>query len=160
MRSLEMLMEKIKSCALCLNFSDQSPCAICADNKRHPHILCTVAEPQDIEVFESTKAFNGRYFLLRGTIDPDDDESIRRLPIETLLQRIEENGIKEILLGLNHDMRGETTSLYIQQTIQKKYPSVRITRLARGLAMGSDVQYADTITLGSAIMHRTEMREV
>jgi recombination protein RecR len=157
--TLETLMARVKTCESCLNFSDQSPCSICADNRRNKKTICIVAESQDVEVFELTKAFSGLYHVLRGTIDPDDEESLRRIPLEALKIRIEAQGGTEVILGLNHDMRGETTAQYVAHELKKAFPNLYITRLARGLAMGSDLQYADQLTLGSAIAHRTAVQD-
>lgn len=157
MRALELLMQKIKSCDICLNFSDASPCVICSDGRRDKRIICVVAEPQDVEVLEATHAFHGLYHILRGTVDPDDEHTISRLPVEKLIERIQEHHVTEIILALNHDMRGETTALYLRKEVMKDTPNIIITRLARGLAMGSDIQYADEMTLGSALTHRFSM---
>ena len=153
--ALDTLLKNTKSCESCFDFTDRSPCHICADKRRDQQLVCVVAEPQDIQTLEKTGAFTGRYHVLRGLLGGDaDSEDLNNLKIKELLTRIKKEPIKEIILALNPDLSGETTSLYLQQTIKKINPKILVTRLARGLPMGSDLQYADEITLSSAIKNR------
>jgi recombination protein RecR len=156
MLALKELIENVKSCEVCWNFSDQSPCPTCTDPKRDQSLICVIATPQDLAAIEQIHEYSGRYHVLRGTLDAADEESIRRLKIEELLQRLSPSSttIKEIILALNPDLPGETTMMYIQKRIKEANSSIKITRLARGLPMGSDVQYADEITLASALKNR------
>ncbi|MEK7084138.1 MAG: recombination mediator RecR [Patescibacteria group bacterium] len=153
--ALRDLTERIKSCTTCWDFSDVSPCAICQNKKRDPAILCVVALPHDIQVIESTGSFSGRYHVLRGLLS-EDSEANPAFKIKELLGRIKEGSFKEILLALNPNLAGEQTMMYLEQSIAKVNPSLTVTRLARGLPLGSDIAYADEITLKSAIAHRTK----
>lgn len=154
--ALKELIDKVKSCETCWDFSDESPCQICADARRDPVLLCVVAEPQDIPVMERAHAYNGLYHVLRGAIAAGDEESLQKLKIKELFVRIKNAAnLKEIILALNPDLAGETTMLFLEKKLTELNPRLKITRLARGLPMGSDLQYADEITLGSAIKNRT-----
>ncbi|PIR75434.1 MAG: recombination protein RecR [Candidatus Magasanikbacteria bacterium CG_4_9_14_0_2_um_filter_42_11] len=154
--ALKGLIENIKSCETCWDFSDTSPCTMCSDPKRDASTICIVTESQELQQIEKTGAFPGRYHVLRGVIKPGNPDSVRFLKVAELLQRLNNEPIKEIILALNPDLPGETTMLYLQNSIKKEKPDVKVTRLARGLPMGSDLQYADEITLGSALKHRTQ----
>jgi len=129
---------------------------MCSDPKRDATTLCVVTESQELQQIEKTGAFTGRYHVLRGVIKPGNPESVRFLKVAELLKRLQDKPIKEVILALNPDLPGETTMLYLQNAIKKESPDVNVTRLARGLPMGSDLQYADEITLGSALKHRTQ----
>ncbi|PIR04239.1 MAG: recombination protein RecR [Candidatus Magasanikbacteria bacterium CG11_big_fil_rev_8_21_14_0_20_39_34] len=152
--ALKQLIENVKSCEMCWNFTETSPCKICSDQKRNPSLLCVTTTPQDLEVLESTRQFNGRYHLLRGVVKSESQESLERTKIPQLLARIQKEPITEILLALNHNLDGEITMMYLEKKIQSINSEIKITRLARGLPMGSDLQYADEITLKSAIENR------
>lgn len=152
--SLTNVMNSIKSCEVCWDFSDTSPCTICADRKRDQHILCVVREPQDLRAIERTGSFGGRYHILRGTLNPDRDAIAGHTKIAELIARIKTEHITEIILALNPDLPGETTAMFIEKKCKELYPKLTTTRLARGLPMGSDLQYADEITLGSALKYR------
>ena len=151
--ALKGLMDNIKSCEECWNFSDQSPCVICADKVRDHNTICIVAEPQDIIPFEKTGMFHGVYHVLRGVIKPESDNRTA-LKVNNLLTRLKGSLVKEIILAFNPDLNGENTMMYLQNEIKKNFTDIKITRLARGLPMGSDLQYADEITLGSALKNR------
>ena len=159
--ALKELIDNVKSCELCWDFADTNPCDICADKSRDQNLLCVVSDPQDIPVIERTGAYNGLYFVLRGAVETADEEILEKLKIKELFAKLEKpNKIKEIILALNPDLSGETTMLFLEKKLSAIGGSasggkVRITRLARGLPMGSDLQYADEITLGSAIKNRT-----
>lgn len=158
MLALKELIETVRSCEVCWNFADSSPCPICSDVKRDHSSICVVLDPQDLTVIEESGAFNGVYHVLRGLVDPAEEDSLSKTKINELLLRIknQELRIKEVILALNPDMAGETTMLYIEKEIKKLQPELKITRLARGLPMGADLRYADDITLGSAIKNRIE----
>ena len=154
--ALKELTETIKSCHLCWTFSDNSPCAICKNPKRDKTILCVVAEPTDIEAIEKIHLFPGLYFVLRGTISPDDPEGTQNTKIQNLLERLSQETFKEIILALNQTLAGETTMMFLEKEIKKNRPEIIVTRLARGLPIGSELEYADEITLESALKHRTK----
>ncbi len=153
--ALKELIDNVKSCEQCWDFGDTNPCAICANKNRDQSVICIVCEPQDMHVIERTGIFGGLYHVLRGVIEPGSDD-MDKLKIKELFARLEKNtGLKEIILAFNPDLPGETTMLFLEKKIKEKNPAISVTRLARGLPMGSDLQYADEITLGSAIKNRT-----
>jgi len=151
--ALKELTDNVKSCETCWDFSDNNPCIICNNKNRDTSTICVVSDPQDIPVIEKTGAFNGLYHVLRGLVEPGE-ESLERLKIKELFTRLENNKATEVILALNPDLPGETTMLFLEKKIKEKNPNIKATRLARGLPMGSDLQYADEITLGSAIKNR------
>lgn len=155
MLALKELVETIKSCEVCWNFSDTSPCTICSDTKRDHSIITVVAEPPDIAAINGTGAFNGVYHVLRGVIETESVDGLADLKIKELFTRLEDKTVKEIILALNPDLPGETTMLFLEKEIAARAPHVTVSRLARGLPLGADLRYADDITLGSAIKHRT-----
>lgn len=153
--TLKDLIDNVKSCEICWDFSDQNPCPICTDTKRDHSTICVVADFQDVEAIEKIGSYAGVYHVLRGVIKADSDE-LDNLKIKELLKRIElDKNIKEIILALNPNLEGETTMMYFQREIKKLNPDLSVTRLARGLPMGSDLQYADEVTLESALRNRT-----
>lgn len=156
--ALQELLKNIKSCSICQNFTDRDPCAICSDRARDQSIICVVAEPQDMVAIEKIGSYKGRYHILRGLIDTFDETSLTTIKIPELRERIRTASpkIQEIILALDPTMQGETTMLYLQKELQPF--EIKITRLARGLPMGSDLQYADEITLESALKGRSEMK--
>lgn len=156
--ALRQLIETIKSCAICWDFSDQSPCAICQDKTRDTSTICIVQEPQDVQAIERTGSYKGVYHVIRGLLRPDDMDALQYLKINELIARTKESSIKELIFALNPTLEGETTTMYIEQRIKESAPQIKITRLARGLPMGSDLQYADDITLDNALKHRIEIQ--
>lgn len=154
--AIENIKGKIKICRQCFNFSETSPCSICADHRRDPRLVCVVAKPQDIAALEKTHSFSGVYHLLGGNIDPLENIQPTDIKIQELINRIKNNGIQEIILALNPDLPGETTTLYLIK-ILKQFKNMKITRLARGLPMGADLEYADEVTLTDALKGRKEI---
>lgn len=154
--ALQNLSKNIKSCQICWDFSDKSPCMLCNDKKRNSAVICVVAEPQNVEIIERTKKYSGLFHILRGTLRSDNPESARYLKIKELLARVSDKKIEEVILALNPDLNGETTMMFLKSKIKEINPKIKITRLARGLPMGSDLQYADEITLEGALKNRTE----
>jgi recombination protein RecR len=161
---LESLGERIKNlpknfrtCSVCFNFSEIDPCAICAASNRDKSVLCVVATPQDLSIVESTGEFKGVYHVLGGVLNPLEGITADKLRIKELRNRIDKNGIKEIILALNPDMQGETTMLYLKRMIQTLQKPVKVTRLARGLPVGATVEYADEVTLSDALKDRKEI---
>ncbi|MDD4606872.1 MAG: recombination mediator RecR [Patescibacteria group bacterium] len=149
------LKNKITTCSICLNFSETDPCDLCADKKRDHQIICVVATPQDLRAIEKTRQFQGIYHVLGGTINPSQGVTPEKLNIHQLIQRIKNNKIKEIITAFNPDMEGETTLLYLKKILSPF--KIKITRLARGLPVGSDLDYADEITLADALKDRREV---
>ncbi len=154
MLALRELIEKVKSCEVCWDFSETSPCAICSNAKRDHTTICVVAGPQDLMVIEQTGIYKGVYHVLRELVDIGDDDSLQKIKIKELFERSKKSELTEIILALNPDMQGETTMLYLESELKKTNPKLKITRLARGLPLGADLRYADEMTLQSAIKNR------
>jgi recombination protein RecR len=154
--ALQTLITSVRSCDTCFDFSDQSPCGVCRDAKRDRSTICVVADPSDMQALERSRVFHGMYHVLRGTIDPAADEENTMLKTAELLRRVRTPDIKEIILAFNPDVAGETTMMYLERQLRNANVHLIISRLARGLPMGSDLRYADDITLGSALSHRTK----
>jgi recombination protein RecR len=151
--ALKGLMETIVSCEVCWDFSDQSPCALCADTTRDGKTICVVAQPQDLHAIEKTGVYRGTYHVLRGVLVPENPDSLRET-MRRLLSRLENDAVSEVVLALNPDMPGETTARFIERELERRLSALKVSRLARGLPMGSDIQYADELTLSSAFKHR------
>lgn len=154
-RALLDLQKRIKVCERCFTYSTKERCHICSDPKRHDHTICVVAEPRDIATIEATGVFSGYYHVVGGTLNPIDGITPEVLNIKPLLDRIETDlNIKEVILAFSPDVAGETTILYLTKHI--KPLDKKVTRLARGLPLGADLEFADEITLGDAISGRRE----
>lgn len=154
--ALDILLTNTKSCEMCWNFADASPCPICTNPARDHSVVCAIADPQDLAAIEQTGEYHGVYHVLRGTLDPSDEDGLKQTKIRELVKRAgsKNTEIKEVILALNPDLSGETTAMFLEKQIKKFNPDVRVSRLARGLPMGSDLQYADEITLASALKNR------
>jgi len=142
-------------CSVCRNIAYRDPCEICSDKSRDQKTVCVVAETHDLTAIERTGEYQGAYHVLNGVLNPLEGITPDQLNINSLINRIKGDGINEIILGLNPDMEGESTALYLLKLL--KPLNVKITRLARGLPTGSDIEYADEITLGSALKNRREL---
>lgn len=145
----------IKLCPICYNFTDQDRCEICADAKRDRAQICVVAEPRDVVAMEKTNEFRGLYHVLGGVISPMDGVGPEMLKIRELLGRIESGEVKEIILATNPTIEGDTTAMYVAGLI--KPIGVRVTRIAHGMPVGGDMDYADQATLIQALQWRREM---
>lgn len=150
------LIKEIKVCQVCNNFSDINPCAICCDDKRIKKLVCVVANSTDLETIESTKQFNGIYHILGGLIDPIMGVTPDKLFIKELINRIKNNDIDELILAFDANIQGEATTTYLKNILANF--NIKITRLARGIPMGSDIEYTDEITLSSALENRREVK--
>ncbi|MFA4937580.1 MAG: recombination mediator RecR [Patescibacteria group bacterium] len=154
-QSLNTAREQIITCQTCQRFATESPCTICRDTRRDSTIICVVAESHNIPVIEKTHAFVGKYHVLNGVLSALEGITPDTLKIKELITRLKKNGVKEVILALNPDLDGETTSLYLAKII--KPLKIKVTKLARGLPVGADLEYADEITLESAIAGRNEI---
>lgn len=143
---------KIKKCEQCQNFSEKTVCLICSDQKRDASLLCIVAKPQDVIALEKTKTFHGVYHILGGTVNPIEGTRLKDLQAPHLFERLKKQKVKEIILAFNPDIEGETTILALLKELRPLH--IKLTRLARGLPMGSDIEYADEITLSDALQGR------
>ena len=150
-RSLMDIKSKTDSCTICGAITETDPCGICSDSKRDDYLICIVEDAQDIYAFEKTNSFRGKYHVLGGVISPLDGIGPDDLNLETLYGRIESG--TEIVLATNPSVEGDTTALYLAKVLTKK--KVKITRLARGIPVGSEIEYMDEITLIRAMEGRT-----
>jgi len=155
-KSLSELKANITVCPNCLAISEISPCAICSDSIRKNGTLCIVENIQDLISLEATKQYKGQYFVLGGLINTIENVKPENLNIEKLLRRIKQDGFTEIILALNFTLEGETTSLYLNKILQTY--NLKVTRLAKGLPAGSDLEYADETTLATALKYRVETK--
>lgn len=153
--SLLAVKDAIRLCNSCYTFSEEPICSICADNYRRKELICVVAEPKDVFAVEKTGEYNGLYHVLGGVINHADGIGPEMLRINELRTRVQRDAVQEVILATNPDMEGETTALYISQQL-KELP-VTVTKIARGLPMGGDIEYADEVTLGNALTGRRQM---
>jgi len=154
--NINCLKNQIKICQTCFNFSTKNPCEICTDPKRDKCIICVVAYPQDLLVIEKTGEYNGLYHVLDGVLNPLENITPDKIRIKELVNRLKNpKKIKEIIIALNPDIEGESTTLYL--TRQLKPYKVKTTRLAKGLPTGADLEYADAITVTDALKGRREV---
>lgn len=147
--------EKIKYCRTCFNMSAQDPCEICSDSSRDKSIICVIAETRDLIALEKTKEYKGLYHVLQGVISPLDGIGPDDLRIKELMERLRSEEVQEIILALNPSVEGEATSLYISKIF--KPLGLKISRIAFGLPVGGDLEYADEITLARALEGRREI---
>jgi recombination protein RecR len=152
-RAILNVKEKIRTCSVCFNISDDDPCPICCNDQRNAQVICVVEEPHDVIAFQRAGAFDGLFHVLGGVFAPLDGIGPEDLKIAELVTRAKK-GAEEIILATNPTPEGETTALYIAKLL--KPLGVKVTRIARGLPMGGDVEYADQHTLSKALEGRTE----
>jgi len=145
----------IKLCPVCFNYTDQDRCAICSDGRRDAALLCVVAEPRDVVAMEKTNEFRGVYHVLGGVISPMDGVGPEMLKIRELVNRISDGGVKEVVLATNPTIEGDTTAMYIAGLL--KPLGVLVTRIAHGMPVGGDMDYADQATLIQALQWRREL---
>ncbi|HUR66850.1 MAG TPA: recombination mediator RecR [Chitinophagaceae bacterium] len=143
---------EIKFCHRCFNVADGDICSICANSLRKQEIICVVESIRDVIAIEGTQQFNGTYHVLNGVISPLDGIGPDQLNIESLLQRVEKEKTSELIFALNPNIQGDTTIYYIQKKLQSS--SVRVTTIARGIAFGGELEYADEMTLGRSLQNR------
>ena len=153
--SVALATKSVSICQTCFTVGHQNPCEICSDGRRDRSTLCVVAEPQDIGAIEATGAFRGLYHVLGGTLSPLEGMTPEKLRLAELIHRAANDRVREVMLAFSPNLDGETTILALTGAL-KNYP-VRLTRLARGLPMGAELQYADEITLTDAISGRREV---
>ena len=146
--------EKVVLCSLCQNIADRDPCAICRSDGRDRTAICIVEEPLDILALERTGQYSGLYHVLHGVISPMDGIGPEDLKIKELLPRLQDGSVKEVILATNPNLEGEATAMYLHRIIAPL--EIKVTRLARGLPMGGDLEYADDVTLSRALEGRQE----
>lgn len=147
--------KKISYCSICASFTEEDPCPICSDERRDKSVICVVQYPRDVLVMENTNQYRGQYHVLHGALSPVDGIGPEELRIPKLKERIEKNGIKEMVIATNPNVEGDATAAYLSNLI--KPLGVRVTRIAFGLPVGGDLEYADELTLGRALEGRMEL---
>ncbi|SJZ78753.1 recombination mediator RecR [Garciella nitratireducens] len=147
--------EKIKQCSICQNITDVDPCNICRDPKRDEEVICVVQESRDIVAIEKTREFKGKYHVLHGAISPMEGIGPNDICIKELLERLQKEQVKEIILATNPSIEGEATAMYIAKLI--KPLGIKVTRLAHGIPIGGDLEYTDEVTISKALEGRTEL---
>jgi recombination protein RecR len=153
--SLGELKTRIVHCSVCFNVTEEDPCRICRDPARDARVLCVVEEPNDLLALERTGEYRGRYHVLLGALSPLDGIGPEDLKVRELLARLDAQGVEEVILATNPSVEGEATAIYLAKLL--KPLTVRITRIARGLPVGGDLEYADQVTLSKALEGRREM---
>jgi recombination protein RecR len=149
------LKDKTVLCSICQNVTESDPCGICRDDSRDRTLICVVEEPLDILAVERTRGFSGLYHVLHGVISPMDGVGPDDLKVKELLERTRGGSVREIIMATNPNLEGEATSMYISRLLTPL--GLRVTRLARGLPMGSDLEYADDVTLSRALENRQDV---
>ena len=147
--------KKITYCHECCNLALSDPCEICGDDTRDRSVICVVEQPQDVQAFEASREYHGLYHVLHGVLSPLDGVGPEDIRIKELLQRLEKEEVKEIILATDPDTEGEATAYYISRLV--KPSGIEVTRIARGLPAGGDIGYADGMTLAGAVENRKEM---
>lgn len=147
--------EKVRFCEKCFNMSDEIICEICSDSRRDPSLVCVVEEPRDIVAVERTQEYKGFYHVLQGAINPIDGIGPEQLRVKELLERLKENVISEVILCTNPNIEGEATAMYLARLLEPL--GVAVTRIASGLPVGGDLEYADELTLGRALEGRRQV---
>ncbi len=155
--ALRELHDKVRFCSQCFNITEVDPCPVCSDEHRDRSIICVVEEPLDVLAIERTRDYHGLYHVLHGVIAPVEGIGPEDLRIAELVERVRSQGdeVREIIIATNPNLEGEATAMYIARQFQGGQP--KLTRLARGLPMGGDLEYADEITLSRALSGRSEM---
>jgi len=155
--AISLMKEKIRFCDCCFNISEHELCPICKDSQRDNGMLCVVEEPKDIIALEKTAEFKGRYHVLGGSISPIDGIGPEQLKVAELLRRIEPEKIEEVIIAMNPNIEGEATAIYMARLLEPL--GVKVTKIASGLPVGGDLEYADELTLGRALLGRYPVNE-
>jgi recombination protein RecR len=154
-RAITEVKDRITFCRTCWNVSEGDECELCADPRRDSHVVCVVEEPRDIVAVEKTQEYRGRYHVLHGAINPIEGIGPDQLKVKELLDRLDPEGITEVILCTNPNIEGEATAMYLARLL--KPLGVKVTRIASGLPVGGDLEYADELTLGRALEGRREV---
>jgi recombination protein RecR len=154
-RAIVEAKERVSWCRRCFNFAEGELCVYCRDDRRDSTLLCVVEEPRDIVAVERTQEYRGRYHVLLGAISPIEGIGPDQLKVKELLARVNDEGVKEVILATNPNIEGEATAMYLARLL--KPLGLRVTRIASGLPVGGDLEYADEVTLGRALEGRREV---
>ena len=152
-KALLALRRNVKYCKVCHNISDSDVCSICSDPRRDASLVCVVENIQDVMAIENTQQFHGLYHVLGGIISPMDGVGPHDLEIDSLVKRVDEGGVKEVILALASTMEGDTTNFYLSRKLKGK--NVKLSVIARGISVGDELEYTDEVTLGRSILNRT-----
>jgi recombination protein RecR len=155
--AIREVKESVGLCEVCFNLAVGPRCRICEDERRDAAVLCVVEEPSDVIPIERTNEFHGRYHVLGGALSPIDGIDPEDLHLAELVGRVAESGVREVVVATNATTTGEATALYIAEQLRERAPDVAVTRLASGLPVGADLEYADEITLGKAFQGRRRL---
>lgn len=150
--SLNTALDTIGHCQLCNTFSEQPICPLCSSEKREPSMLCVVEMPTDLMMLEQTQSYNGMYFVLMGRLSPLDGIGPKEINLDKLIKRAQDGVVAEVILATNYTSEGEATAHYISQLLKSR--GMQVSRIARGLPMGGEIEYVDSGTLATAIMER------
>jgi recombination protein RecR len=153
--TIESAKQRLKFCSICFNLTETDPCTICSSPQRSQTEICVVEEPSDVLALEKTKEYRGLYHVLHGAISPLDGVGPEKLKVKELLDRLKSHRVEEVILATNPNAEGEATAIYLAKLL--KPLGVRATRIARGLPVGSDLDYADEVTLSRALEGRREI---
>lgn len=154
-KSIVYAKKNIKYCSICSNLTDKDPCVICSSQRRKRDLICVIEDPRDMVAMERTKEFNGLYHVLHGSISPMEGVGPEDIKIKELLQRIQKEPVEEVILATNSTIEGEATAMYISKLL--KPMGIKVTRIAYGLPVGGDLEYADEVTLSKALEGRREI---
>ncbi len=154
-QALVSLVDRIRSCERCMNLTELALCSLCADSRRDQTIICVVEEASDIASIERSSEYRGLYHVLGGRLSPLDGVGPDKLSIDKLLGRIHPDNVREVILATNPSLEGEATAIYVQRQLAST--AVRVTRIARGLPVGGDLEYADGVTIAQALQARRDM---
>lgn len=151
------LKAKVEDCRICGNVTETQPCAICADPRRDNSVLCVVEQPMDVLAIERTGEFRGAYHVLKGSLSPIDGIGPEQLKLGELIDRVKSGNVSEVIVATNPTAQGEATALYIARLLAQEGAGARVTRIARGVPMGSDLEFSDQVTLARAMSGRKEI---
>jgi recombination protein RecR len=154
-KALVSVKRNLFYCSICCNITDTDPCRICADKTRDPSVICAVQEPKDVVAMERTKEFGGLYHVLHGAISPLDGIGPDDIRIAELVRRLSDERVQELILATNPNIEGEATAMYLSRLV--KPFGIKVTRIAHGLPVGGDLEYADEVTLSKALEGRREL---
>lgn len=147
--------KEIKYCSICYNITDKDPCSMCSNKNRDSSVICVVEDPRDVAAMERTKEFNGQYHVLNGVISPMDGIGPDMIRVKELVQRLGNQDVREIIMATNPTIEGEATAMYIARLL--KPMGIKVTRIAHGLPVGGDLEYADEVTISKALEGRREI---
>ncbi|QXE01758.1 recombination mediator RecR [Terribacillus sp. DMT04] len=154
-KALVNAKRELTHCSICGHITDQDPCSICQDESRDGTLICVVQDPKDVIAMEKMREFNGKYHVLHGAISPMDGIGPEDINVPSLLNRLKDEEVKELILATNPNIEGEATAMYISKLVRPS--GIRTTRIAHGLPMGGDLEYADEVTLSKAMEGRREL---